>query len=92
LDEQTERGGADAPRRVTTVYDSQTAISIVACTDLIARVPDRTAAHAADRGRIIVLDTGARKPSASIVMVWHSRQRSAQDLSWLRAMIREMAA
>jgi DNA-binding transcriptional LysR family regulator len=89
--EAGEGESAHAPGRVATVYDSQTAIAIIARSDLIARVPERMAAQAAAQGRVVLLETGADKPSASIAMVWHSRQQLAQDLSWLRALIRDVA-
>lgn len=68
-----------------TVYDSQTAVAVVARTDLVALVPQRIAMRASEA--IIVLN---REDDArfSLSMLWHNKQRADVGLAWLRATIR----
>jgi DNA-binding transcriptional LysR family regulator len=71
------------------VYDSQTAISIVARTDLIARVPEWTAQVAIAEGRVVMLDWIAEYSSYQMALIWHARRRSDEGLAWLRTQLRK---
>ncbi len=70
-----------------TVYDSQTAIAVVARTDLVALVPRRMAMRTLEA--IVVLP---RQEDAvfGLSMVWHNKQRADGGLAWLRATIRQV--
>jgi len=83
------RAPAAVPSRIT-VYESQTAVAVVARTDLVARVSARIAAPAVARGDIVVLDWLEEEARIPVALIWHSRQRADQGLAWLRATIREL--
>lgn len=69
------------------VYDSQTAVSLVARSDLIAVVPERMAAWAVARGRVVILDWMTEESSYEMALIWHVRGRSNHGLTWLRERI-----
>jgi DNA-binding transcriptional LysR family regulator len=71
----------------TVVYDSQTAVALVAATDMVALVPRRIAARVADS--VTVLGPGSGPP-LPIGMLWHSRQRTDPAFAWLREVIRAL--
>jgi DNA-binding transcriptional LysR family regulator len=73
------------------VYDSMTATSIVARTDMIACVPRRIAEWAVARGEVRILASAASDSTIGIAMVWHSRNRADAALAWLRALILNLA-
>ncbi|WP_062783900.1 LysR family transcriptional regulator [Novosphingobium capsulatum] len=77
------------PSRIT-VYESQTAVALVARTDLVARVSARIAAPAVARGDVVVLDGVDEEVRIPIALIWHARQRADQGLAWLRATIRAL--
>ncbi len=78
-----------AMRKGVTVYDSQTAVALVARTDLIARVPEKVAALAVAQGRVVTLDRLADDATYEMVMIWHARQRTDPGLAWLRGRLRD---
>lgn len=69
------------------VYDSHTAVTLVAATDMVALVPRRIAERAADR--VIPLGPGSERP-LPIAMLWHARQRADPAFEWLRGVIRTL--
>lgn len=71
------------------VYDSQTAVALVARTDLIALVPQKMAAWAVNSGRVVIVDGMKEESSYQMAMIWHARHRSDQGLTWLRDRIRQ---
>jgi DNA-binding transcriptional LysR family regulator len=73
------------------VYDSQTAIALVARTDLVARVPEWMAELALAEGRITTLDWIPENASYQMTLIWHARRRTDQGLAWLRARITGVA-
>jgi DNA-binding transcriptional LysR family regulator len=73
------------------VYDSVTATSIVARTNMIACVPRRIAERAAGRGEIRILAPTASEASVGIAMTWHGRNRTDAALVWFRALILDLA-
>jgi DNA-binding transcriptional LysR family regulator len=79
---------APGVRRHVTVYDAQTAVALVALTDLIARVPERIAALAMAQGGIARLGWLEDGSSYKMIMIWHARQRSDPGLTWLRGQVR----
>ena len=70
-----------------TVYDSQTAIEIVARTNLIALVPRRVAERAGQQGSIAILSPPIAVQSFQLSMFWHSRQKADAGLTWLRTLV-----
>ena len=87
--ELREWGAAVSSRDSITVYDSQTAVAIIARTNLVALVPRKVATHALARDTIRVLDPPAGTQPFGLSMIWHARQRSDAGLEWLRSRIRE---
>lgn len=71
----------------TVVYDSQTAIVLVAATDMVALVPRRIAQRAASK--IAIIGPGS-EPTLPIAMVWHARHRADPAFEWLRGVIRAL--
>jgi DNA-binding transcriptional LysR family regulator len=71
------------------VYDSQTAMAIVASSDLVALVPRRIATRA--QGATVVLGPAGGDVRLSIRMLWHARQREDRGLAWLRQHIQAAA-
>ena len=71
-----------------TVYDSQTAIAVVAASDMVAMVPQRIAERA--RYAVTVIGPGADRRLGTS-MLWHSRQRADQGLVQLRALAHTLA-
>jgi DNA-binding transcriptional LysR family regulator len=69
----------------TIVYDSQTAVSLVAATDMVALVPRRIAECASNS--VAVLGPGSEL-TLSTAMLWHARHRSDPAFEWLRGVIR----
>ena len=82
--------GSDTPwfEEGILVYDSQTAVAIVASSDLVALIPRRIATRAAG---VTVLGTGAGEVTLSIRMLWNARQRDDPGLIWLRRQIHAVA-
>jgi DNA-binding transcriptional LysR family regulator len=72
------------------VYDSVTATSIVARTNMIACVPRRIAERASSRGEIRILAPTASEAVVGIAMTWHGRNRADAALVWLRALILDL--
>jgi DNA-binding transcriptional LysR family regulator len=68
----------------TVVYDSQTAIALVASTDMVALVPRRIAERASDSVAIIGPGSGRPLP---LSMLWHARHRADPAFEWLRDLI-----
>lgn len=71
------------------VYDSQTAVAVVACSDMVALVPRRMAER--ERGRVAILGADGRDSRAPIAMLWHTQQHDDPGLLWLRASLRAAA-
>jgi len=71
------------------VYDSQTAVAVVASSDLVALVPRRIATHAVEK--IVVLGPDGSQGGLAIRMLWHARQREDAGLAWLRRQIHAVA-
>jgi len=83
-------GTPSSPQEDThTVYDSQTAIEIVARTNMVALVPRRIAARAGQREAIAILNPTIAASSFGLSMFWHSKQKADAGLAWLRGMIRQ---
>jgi DNA-binding transcriptional LysR family regulator len=73
------------------VYDSMTAMAIVARTNMIACVPRRIAERAEARGEIRILAPTASEAAIGVAMIWHGRNRADAALAWLRALILNLA-
>jgi DNA-binding transcriptional LysR family regulator len=84
----SEASATDAEGMV--VYDSHTAVAIVARTDLVALVPSKVAASAAALNQVSVLDVSGETYGFTLSMTWHARQRSDAGLEWLRSRIRRI--
>lgn len=84
-----ERRAPASSRNRITVYESQTAVALVARTDLIALVPEKVAALAIAENRAMILDWISEDLSYQMVMIWHARQRADDGLGWLRARVRD---
>jgi DNA-binding transcriptional LysR family regulator len=74
------------------VYDTLTAIAVVAGTDLVALVPRRLALVEKGRLGVAIVETGGAGPGIDLVMV--SRVKSSPDAGhdWLRSQVLELAA
>jgi DNA-binding transcriptional LysR family regulator len=74
------------------VYDTLTAIAVVAGTDLVASVPRRLALSEQARHGIAIIETGEAGPGVDLVMI--SRARSFPDggHDWLRSQVLKLAA
>jgi len=83
------RDSASTPEEGATVYDSQTAVAVVAGSDMVALVPRRMAEREQDR--VTILGAG-RDNRASIAMLWHTQQHDDPGLLWLRGVIRAVAS
>jgi DNA-binding transcriptional LysR family regulator len=82
-------GGAGTTLDEATIaYDSQTAIALVAATDMVALVPRRIAERAAHA--VAVLGPGSER-TLPIAMLWHARHRADPAFEWLRGVIRALA-
>lgn len=80
--------GSDAGLdEATIVYDSQTAVTLAAATDMVALVPRRIAERAASSVTVLGPDGGRPLP---VSMLWHSRQRADPAFEWLRGVIRAL--
>ncbi|MBA2932610.1 LysR family transcriptional regulator [Sphingomonas sp. CGMCC 1.13654] len=87
-DERLIGGYADAAaglEETTIVYDSYTAVTLVAATDMVAIVPRRLAERSADS--VVALGPGGER-SLQIAMLWHARHRADPAFEWLRGVIR----
>ena len=73
------------------VYDSDTAIAVVARTDLIAILPGRLAAARAQTEGLYLFDTPTDAPDIELTMLWHSRFNEDPGLAWLRGLIVEVS-
>jgi DNA-binding transcriptional LysR family regulator len=72
------------------VYDSATALAVIAATDMVTLVPRRFAKACASSARIKIIDFP--RDHAEIIelsMLWHSRVHDDPGSLWLRALIRE---
>lgn len=78
----TERSARDP---MVNVYDSQTAIAVVARSGSVARVPRRLAEPAAAAGRIVILSPAV--VTAPLSMLYHQKQQNDAGLAWLRATV-----
>jgi DNA-binding transcriptional LysR family regulator len=76
---------------VATVYDSPTAISIVARTDHVALVPKGMAMHTKAYEDIAILGAAAGL-FLEMTMLWHSQHRGDAGHHWLRDEIRHAAS
>jgi DNA-binding transcriptional LysR family regulator len=72
------------PGESITVYDSQTAVALVARTDLVASIPRRVAQREMAHTPIVILDTNTDEMSFEVSMQWHQNQRADKGLIWLR--------
>ena len=79
------------PEDAHTVYDSQTAIEIVARTAMVALVPRRIAVRAKQYVAITILGPVDVRPSFDISMFWHSKHKADAGLAWLREIILQSA-
>jgi DNA-binding transcriptional LysR family regulator len=80
-----------APEEAHTVYDSQTAIEIVARTTMVALVPRRVALRAKQHVAITILSPTNVAPSFDISMFWHSKHKADAGLAWLREIVLQSA-
>jgi DNA-binding transcriptional LysR family regulator len=71
-----------------TVYDSLTAIAVVAMSEMVAMVPLRIAERA--HHAVTVIGPGIDRRIGTS-MLWHSRQRADEGLAQLRALARTLA-
>ena len=74
-----------------TVYDSQTAIEIVARTNMVALVPRRIAGRAGRHANIAILSPAIAASSFDLSMFWHSKHKTDAGLAWLRRIIVQSA-
>lgn len=81
-------GSVSALDEATVVYDSQTAIALVAATDMVALVPRRIVERTSDS--VVVIGPGSERP-LSISTLWHARQRADPTFEWLRSLIGALA-
>jgi DNA-binding transcriptional LysR family regulator len=88
IGESAPRPAARSDTNRVTVYDSQTAIALVARTDLVACVPKWMAEIAVAERRIVILASMPDNVAFQMVMMWHARRRADQGLIWLRECIR----
>lgn len=89
MSQSLEWAAAAPGQEAMTVYDSQTAVSVVARTDLVALVPERVAIRAQAHEPIVVLNSAEVGTPFGLSMLWHSRRRADAGLAWLRATIRQ---
>ena len=72
------------------VYDSATALAVIAATDMVTLVPRRYAEACANLARIRIINFPADHAEViEFSMLWHSRVHDDPGLLWLRALIRE---
>lgn len=83
-------GDSPGSRRVT-VSDAVAAARLVAETDLVARIPRQFALRAAAPGRIAVVEDPADGEMLGLGMVSHRRVGSDAGVTWLRALIHDLA-
>lgn len=74
------------------VYDSLTAIAIVARTDMVALVPRRFAERDGGEQDVAMLDAPGEGGGVDLVMLWHGKFEDDAGLAWLRGVIREVVA
>ncbi len=86
--DQSEWKIAMPMRGGVTVYDSHTAVALVARTDLVACVPRKLAALAISQGSVVALEHAPDEVSHELAMIWHAKQRSDLGLAWLRDKVR----
>jgi DNA-binding transcriptional LysR family regulator len=73
------------------VYDSLTAIGIVARTDMVALVPRRFAERDHPARGVVPLDA-PEEGGIDLMMLWHGTGDDDPGLAWLRGVIREIVA
>jgi len=78
------RERAPPPVDGATVYDSQTAVAVVAGSDMVALVPRRMAEREAGRVTILGADRDNRAP---VGMLWHIQRDDDPGLIWLRGIM-----
>jgi DNA-binding transcriptional LysR family regulator len=72
------------------VYDSATALAVVAATDMVTLVPRRFAKTCASSAQIRIIDfPHDHAETIELSMLWHSRVHDDPGSLWLRALIRE---
>jgi DNA-binding transcriptional LysR family regulator len=76
---------------ITTVYDAQTALAIVARSDAVALVPRRAAMNGVALGGILVVEPETKGERITLSMLWHDRQSEDAGLAWLRDVLRMVA-
>ncbi len=90
--EQTPLGRGARQRIRVVVDNTQTALAIVASSDMAALVPRRLAASRAQAlGLMLVELEGEPRAPTAIETVWRADQTSHPALSWLRGILREAA-
>jgi DNA-binding transcriptional LysR family regulator len=80
-----------APHALATVYDSRTAVAIVARTDMVACVSRRIAERAMIGHDITVLRPAAQSDALNLAMTWHRRHDADAGFGWLRGLIATIA-
>ena len=85
--------GRGARQRIKTVVDNtQTALAVVAASDMAALVPRRLAASRAQALGLMLVDmSGEPRAPTAIETVWRADQTSHPALSWLRGILRDAA-
>jgi hypothetical protein len=72
------------------VYDSATALAVIAATDMVTLVPRRFVKACASSTQIRIIDFPHDHAEAiELSMLWHSRVHDDPGSLWLRALIRE---
>jgi DNA-binding transcriptional LysR family regulator len=77
-------GGHDVP---ASVYDGDTALSIIGRTDLVAILPRRLAAARQAELGLRLFDAPVQEPDIEISMLWHKRFAHDPGLQWLRDLL-----
>jgi DNA-binding transcriptional LysR family regulator len=72
------------------VYDSATALAVIAATDLVTLVPRRFAKACASSTRIRIIEFPRdQAETIELSMLWHSRVHDDPGSLWLRALVRQ---
>jgi DNA-binding transcriptional LysR family regulator len=72
------------------VYDSATALAVIAATDMVTLVPRRFAKACASSAQIRIIDfPHGHAETVELSMLWHSRVHDDPGSLWLRALIRQ---
>jgi len=70
------------------VYDAETALAVVAATDLIAVAPRRMVSELADLTGLRILPSPDTMQSVRLFMLWHRRFADDPGARWLRALVK----